>query len=141
MLFFRTAQYVFSLRKPNKDWKLFEFFVELYEKSSKILIRFVCNTYPYHVSSYMHLRKINIREPWGTQENKARADNLAPSTSTTIERQFKNLDTVSLADPWNQTSRQACVKINDSPHNQTLSKSPTGQALSPSPPSLRTLNP
>jgi hypothetical protein len=38
-------------------------------------------------------------EPWVTPENKARGDDLAPSTSTTIERPFKNVDTIFLADP------------------------------------------
>jgi hypothetical protein len=38
-------------------------------------------------------------EPWGTPENKARGDDLATSTSTTIERPFKNVDTIFLADP------------------------------------------
>jgi hypothetical protein len=38
-------------------------------------------------------------EPWGTPEKKAGGDDLAPSTSTTFELPFKNVDFISLANP------------------------------------------
>jgi hypothetical protein len=38
-------------------------------------------------------------EPRGKPEKKTRGDDLASSTSTTIERPFKNVDTITLADP------------------------------------------
>jgi hypothetical protein len=36
-------------------------------------------------------------EPWGTPENKAQGDDLVPST--TIQKPFKNVDAISLAEP------------------------------------------
>jgi hypothetical protein len=61
--FFKTAQYVSSLRciiwEKNcliPIYNLYAFYLQ-----SKILIHFICNSYPYHISSYMHLHKGN---PW-----------------------------------------------------------------------------
>jgi hypothetical protein len=56
----QTENYLsFLLYYMRKE--LFNTIIYAFYLHSKILIHFICNTYPYHVSSYIHLRKITIR--------------------------------------------------------------------------------
>jgi hypothetical protein len=68
MLFLRQHNtcLLFEHQKKTENYLNFSLFymrkvLHAFYLHSKILIHFICNTYPYHISSYIHLRTIYIR--------------------------------------------------------------------------------
>jgi hypothetical protein len=57
------------------------------------------NTFGQTIDKHRKQKVVKNRTMGHTGKQKARGDDLVPSTSTTIERTFKNVDTISLADP------------------------------------------